>query len=197
MKPLRVSRLPEYRSEESRVSREGTIRLMHNTYSVPSQLQGEKVKARVYDDRVEVYYGGKEQLRVDRVLGRHGHRINYRHVIWSLVQKPGAFPRYRYREDMFPSLVFRWAYDALNDTLGHGYESDLNYLRILHQAAAVSETDVESALGLLQERGEVPLADRVKEMVQPREPEVPELPPFEVDLSEYDSLLCAAEEVGR
>jgi len=37
--------------------------------------------------------------------------IDYRHIIWSLVRKPGAIARYRYREDMFPTLVFRRAYD--------------------------------------------------------------------------------------
>jgi hypothetical protein len=33
-------------------------------------------------------------------------------VIWSLIRKPGAFARYVYREEMFPSLAFREAYDC-------------------------------------------------------------------------------------
>ena len=32
------------------------------------------------------------------------HRIDYRHVIGWLVRKPGAFARYRYREDLYPSV---------------------------------------------------------------------------------------------
>jgi len=196
MTPLAVSRLPEYTTEEPGVSRESTVRVRHNTYSVPSRLIGAQVKVRVYDDRLEVWYGGACQLRVERLLGRFGHRIDYRHVIWSLVKKPGAFARYRYREEMFPSLEFRRAYDALNEALGAGYKADVNYLRILHQAAAVSETDVETALALLREAGETPLADRIKSLVRPREPEVPAMTPYEPDLGEYDTLLCAAEEVG-
>ena len=43
-------------------------------------------------------YKGEEQLTMERLLGKNGHRINYRHVIWSLVRKPGAFRRYKYRE---------------------------------------------------------------------------------------------------
>ena len=37
-----------------------------------------------------------------RLLGHGQHRIDYRHVIWSLVRKPGAFAQYRYRDDLFP-----------------------------------------------------------------------------------------------
>jgi len=196
MTPLAVSRLPEHTTEDVRVSRESTIRVKHNTYSVPSRLIESKAKVRIYEDRLEVWYGGVRQLEVERLLGRHGHRIDYRHVIWSLVKKPGAFSRYRYREEMFPSLEFRRAYDALNAALGAGYKADVNYLRILHRAASVSETDVEVALALLREAGETPLADRVKELVQPREPKVPAMTPYAPDLAEYDALLCAAEEVG-
>jgi len=48
-----------------------------------------------------------------RLLGTGQLAIDYRHVIWSLVRKPGAFAHYRYRDDLFPSLTFRRAYDAL------------------------------------------------------------------------------------
>jgi len=143
-----------------------------------------------------VWHGGAQQLKVERLLGRFGCRIDYRHVIWSLVKKPGAFLRFRYREELFPSLEFRRAYDALNEALGAGYKADVNYLRILHRAASVSETDVETALVLLRETGETPLADRVKELVQHREPEVPQMTPYAPDLAEYDALLTAAEESG-
>ena len=195
MRPLSVDRLREHKEETVRVSRESTIRVMHNTYSVPSRLRDEQVKVHVYEDRLKVYYGGVQQLEVERLLGRFKHRIDYRHIIWSLVQKPGAFPRYRYREELFPGLVFRQTYDALCEHLGHGYKADLEYLRILHRAASVSEADVEAALELLLTEGEVPLADTVKGLVQPREAEVPEMAPYEADLGEYDVLLNTGEEV--
>ena len=197
MKELSVNRLREHRVETAKVSRESTIRVMENTYSVPSRLQGEKLKAHIFDDRIEVFYGGEKQFTLQRLLGRRKHRIDYRHIIWSLVRKPGAFPRYRYREELFPSLVFRQAYDNLNDKLGSGYKADLEYLRILHQAAAVSESDVESALELLLADGETPLADMVKVLVRPQPPETPEMEPYVADLGEYDELLQTATEVTR
>jgi hypothetical protein len=191
MKELVVSRLREHKDERVRVSRESTIRVMQNTYSVPSRLCGEKVKVRIFDERLEVFYGGRKQLTLERLLGSAKHRIDYRHIIWSLVRKPGAFPQYRYREELFPSLIFRKAYDRLNDMLGSGYKADQEYLRVLHHAAAVSESDVETALELLLTDGHLPLADQVKALVEPRQPKVCELKPYEVNLGEYDGLLMA------
>ena len=40
-----------------------------------------------------------------------GHHIDYRHIIYWLVRKPGAFANYRYRGDLFPTESFRWAYE--------------------------------------------------------------------------------------
>ena len=51
--------------------------------------------------------------RMERVRGEREANVNYRHVIGSLVRKPGAFARYRFREQMFPTMTFRLAYDAL------------------------------------------------------------------------------------
>lgn len=56
-------------------------------------------------------YAGTVQLACARLLGRNLRRIDYRHMIWSLVRKPGAFARYVYREEMFPTVAFRKAYD--------------------------------------------------------------------------------------
>jgi hypothetical protein len=189
MRPLLVKCLPEYTEEDVKVSCWSTIRVKHNSYSVPSRLKDELVKVRLYEDRLEVYFKGTHQLTVERQLGRHGHRIDYRHVIWSLVRKPGAFLRYKYREDLFPSLVFREAYDVLSEKISSGREADIHYLRILHLAASTMESDVEAALKLLLEEGLVPEIERVKALVSPPEPEHPELSLPEVDLSDYDSLL--------
>jgi hypothetical protein len=196
MRPLAAQRLAEYRDETVHVSRESTIRVMQNSYSVPSRLIGEKVKVRIFEDRLEVYYGGRQQLCVERLLGQNGYRIDYRHIIWSLVQHPGAFPRYRYRRELFPGMIFRKTYDLLCARLGTGWKTDLEYLRILHRAASVSEEDVICALEMLIAENEPPLADKVKELVQPREAEIPDMPPYTPSLQEYDALLDCAQEGG-
>ena len=47
-----------------------------------------------------------------RVRGEGEANVNYRHVIGSLVRKPGAFARYRFREQLFPTMHFRLTYGA-------------------------------------------------------------------------------------
>lgn len=188
MRPLIVDRLREYREIDVPVTSWSTIRVKYNAYSVPSRLCGEWLRVRLYEDRLEVHHGGTHQLSIERLQGRNNHRINYRHVIGSLVRKPGAFARYRYREELFPTLTFRRAYDALVDALGGGWDADVEYLRILHLAARTLESEVETALELLLAERTVPLADQVRPLVEPPMPQVPELAIPTVDLIVYDAL---------
>jgi hypothetical protein len=196
MRELSVGKLPEYVEEYPCVSEWSTIRVRHCSYSVPSRLMGEVLKVRVYEDRIEAYYGHELQLACERLLGRNRHRIDYRHVIWSLVRKPGGFARYVYREEMFPTLVFRRAYDAIQ-TPHQGVRGDLEYLRILHLAASTLQAEVEAALTLLFDEGKPITADAVKALVTTASPQlVPELTAPEVNLGEYDRLLGGEEEVA-
>ena len=78
-------------------------------------------------------------------------QIDYRHIIGSLVRKPGAFARYRFRESMFPTQRFRLAYDALCGWRGE--RADVEYVRILHLAATTMESKVDRALERLLESG--------------------------------------------
>ena len=134
---------------------------------------------------------GVLQETMERLLGRGGHRINYRHLIWSLVRKSGAFARYRYREALFPTLAFRRAYDALCKVHVPRL-ADIAYLRILFLAATTMQSDVEVALELLLEQGQSPEPADVKALVI-RDPEitVPAMAAPEVDLAAYDVLLPA------
>ena len=194
MRPLDVALLPEYVEEEPRVTSWSTINVSGNPYSVPSRLIGERVKARCYEDRVEVYYHGVHQLTADRVRGDGNHGINYRHVIEWLLRKPGAFRDYRYREDMFPTLRFRWAYDALCEVCSER-SADMEYLRILHHAAQTMETTVDKALATLKAAGIVPRWSAVIEFAGVAGPQVPDMAPYVVDLSGYDHLLRCEEVV--
>jgi hypothetical protein len=194
MKELRVSLLPEYREfRDVGVSSWSTIRVMKNSYSMPSRLIGEAVMVRVYEDRLSVFYLGKHQMDVERLLGENRHRINYRHVIWWLVQKPGAFPRYKYREEMFPTVTFRRAYDRLCEDLTER-SADLHYLKILHLAMRTMECEVELALQMLLEAGQRPAYEDVKALVAPAKPAVPDLAPLAPDLASYDGLLACGGE---
>ena len=109
-------------------------------------------------------------------------------MIWSLTRKPGAFQRYRYREDLFPTIVFRRAYDALSDRLPQR-RADIEYLGCLKLAAETMECEVEAALEALLEVGEPLTTEAVRDLVQPTAPVIPELELAVVDLRCYDRLL--------
>ena len=60
--------------------------------------------------------------------------MDFRHVIPPLLRKPGAFIHYRHREALYPSAVFRAAYDRL--VADHGERPGvIEYLHVLKLAA--------------------------------------------------------------
>ena len=145
MRPLPQRRLESYQAFRVRVSKGSTIRVQNNCYSVPSQLIGEWVDVRLYGEAIEVWFGQRLMERMPRLHGRSKHRIEYRHVIDSLVRKPGAFAHYRYRADLFPTHRFRMAYDVLCRAHSTSLRADKEYLRVLHLAARESESGVDAA----------------------------------------------------
>lgn len=128
-----------------RVSTSSTIQVRRNTYSVPSRLIGEQVDVRISAEWIDVTHHGLAVQRMPRLIGVGRFAINYRHVIDSLVRKPGSFENYKYREDMFPTSHFRIAYDALCDA--HSEKVAVRkYLEILDLAAHESQDAVQDAL---------------------------------------------------
>ena len=188
MRPLTAPLLPAHVEEPLRVSRYSVIHCEGHTYSAPSRLIGERVQVRRYEDRLEVYYGGARQVSMPRLIGLAAHAINYRHIIEWLVRKPGAFRQYRFREDLFPSPVFRRAYDQLRETLPDR-TADLEYLRILRQAARTMESEVERVLVELEQLQVVPRWTAVLEFWPQPTFGTPELMPLTVQLESYDQLL--------
>jgi hypothetical protein len=184
--PLPSSRVPVHTTFHPHVSCWSTVRVGGRIYSVPSRLIGHDVEVRQHPDVVEVYYADKLAETMPRIRGDKPARIDYRHVIWSLVKKPGAFARYRYREELFPSVVFRRTYDALR---GWTERAEVEYVRILHQAASTMESRVEAALCELLSKGEPFDYLKVKELTSPRPNLVPTVSIGEVDLTHYDRLL--------
>lgn len=186
--PLPSTKVPDYTTYTPMVRCWSTITVNKRTYSVPSRMIGHQVQVRQHADVVEVFYKGRLVQTMPRLRGEQTARIDYRHVIWSLVQKPGAFARYRYREELFPTLVFRRAYDALIST--HGDRADVEYVRVLHLAASTMECTVEAALvELLGEGARFDYA-AVKARAKPEKPTIPEMAPLKPDLTVYDLLLA-------
>lgn len=187
LKPLPSCRLPNYTLFIPKVRAWSTIRVGKRWYSVPSRLIGHELKVQQHPNHLEVYYQEKLALKIPRLRGGDVVRVDYRHVIWSLVRKPGAFDRYRFREELFPTLVFRRAYDALKAS--HGERSDIEYVRILHLAASTMQGPVERALEGLLESGKRFDYAAVKAVAAPEPVKVPQVRIGKVDLTRLDRLL--------
>lgn len=193
---LQLKRLPDHRLDVAdllsgiRVSSSSTIQVRTNTYSVPSRLIGRKVDVRIEAETIEVTYQDHSIQTMPRLYGKKGVSINYRHVIDSLVRKPGAFANYRFREEMFPTSQFRIAYDILLDA--HSAKvADKTYVKLLELAARQSQAAVADALRLMIATGSAIDIEQVGRLVE----DAANLPPateLEVevpDLSTFDSLL--------
>jgi len=190
LKSLPSCRMPDYTVFKPTVRSWSTIRVGRRSYSVPSRLIGHEVEARQYPDHLEVFFKGKLTLELPRLRGAKDIRVDYRHVIWSLVRKPGAFARYKFREELFPSMTFRRAYDALVEWRGE--RADIEYVRILHLAASTMEGPVERALSELLESRERFDYAAVKTIALPEPVDVPVLKIGVVDLNQFDRLLGGA-----
>lgn len=150
--PLPARKIDSFKEIRTVVSRSSTIVINKNIYSIDSRLIGESVKVKVFAEYLEVWYAQKCRERIPRLRGERKHRIQYRHVIDSLVRKPGAFENYKYKQDMFPSTRFRMVYDGLMKTKT-ARSAAKEYLSVLNLAAKESESLVDEAIRILLHTG--------------------------------------------
>jgi hypothetical protein len=143
---------------------------------------------------LELYYGDKHIETVPRLLGQQKQHINYRHIIGSLLRKPGGFRNYRYRDALFPRQLFRRAWEQLNQWYAPR-RADLIYLQVLNLAAQTWESEVAVALDLLLERHEKWSHEDVIQLIDTATPQIPALQQPEVQLSIYDALLAEVHHV--
>ncbi len=186
LRPLPAQRYPETEQIGVSVTNGATVRLKQQTYSVPSKLIGLKLDAHVSENQVRFTYEGHEVCQLPRMQGTKP-QIDYRHVITWLVRKPGAFRGYLYREEMFPTVVFRQAYDRLR--AAEDRSADARYLQLLELAATHGESAVADLLGAGLRAGEVPRPELIAASLKTARPAPADLAPFVPDLKTYDSLL--------
>jgi len=189
--------LAGYTSERHRVTKTSTVQVRNNFYSVPSQLIGEWVEVRVHGEHLEVWYAQQQVQSMERLRGSGRAQINYRHVIHSLVRKPGAFAHYRYQPSLFPRSIFRVGWDELQRQYATQQAlAEREYLALLKLAAEESEELVAQALRLCLERGEAVNSAQVGQWVHQHArnavAKIPALTLPEIQLHQYDQLLSQA-----
>jgi len=167
------------------VTPDSLIHVLGVAYSVPSRLIGNWLKVYAYRDKLELFLSSKLILTLPRIEA--GALINYRHLIDSLIRKPGAFENYQYRSYLFPNLSFRKAYDTLKSG-GIGSVSR-RYCELLYLAKMEGEEVVTASINILLEAQELPLKDKIKSLITSVQ-KSSEVVKVEIPLLEaYDDLL--------
>jgi transposase InsO family protein len=119
---LPVRKTADYEEVNVDVTSSSAFTLRKVFYSVPSRLIGHRLRVRLYDDRLECFQGSTPIVTLRRGRpqpnGKHGHVVDYRHVIHSLRRKPMALLNLVYRDQLFPRRAFALAFDALLAGLG-------------------------------------------------------------------------------
>jgi transposase len=196
MTPLPPTRLSEYDEVFCSVGSASTIRVKKVGYSVPARLIGEELKVEVYERELKLYSGRELLLVLPRHCGDRGVVLDYRHVIDHLLRKPGAFERYRYREQLYPSRSFREAYDHL--VAKHGQRGGVvEYLRLLKLASEVGESDIEVMLAdFLSPPYPAWSVGELRRILQPEPKPQVEVIELEPEWHSYDALLSPELEVA-
>ena len=194
-----LSALPARRTndfEESQVivTSSGGFTLRKVFYTVPSRLIGHRLRVRLYDDHLALLIGSTPLMRLTRGRahknGKHGHVVDYRHVIHALRRKPMALLNLVYRDQLFPREAYRRTFDALLEHLEERAACRLmvDLLALAHERACEAELAVCLADDLEAKR--LPDIDQLQSRFAPDPQSIPEVHVQLGSLRDYDALLA-------
>jgi transposase InsO family protein len=161
-------------------------------YSVPSRLIGHRLRVRLYDDRLDVYLGGSRQMTLARgrasANGKHGHVVDYRHVIHALKRKPMALLGLVYRDQLFPRRAYARTFEALVAGLPPraACQAMVGILALAHERACEAELALRLAADL--EHGQLPDLKELRALFMPDAEAMPEVVIVLTALTAYDEL---------
>ncbi len=195
--------LPNRRAEDGEeamvtVTSSGGFMLRNVFYTAPSRLIGHRLRARIHDDRIEVFLGGTHLMTLPRGRGygdnRRAHVVDYRHVIHALRAKPGALPGLVYRDQLFPRDAYRRLYDAAMEALPERAACKLvvGTLAIAHERGC--EADLAAAIGAQLDAGVMPDLAELRARFAPDPEALPQVTVTLTPLSAYDVLTAAPTE---
>lgn len=121
LQPLPPSRTCDYEETFVYVTSTGGFTLRKVFYTVPSRLIGHRLRVRLYDNRLELLLGATALMTLERgrssANGKHGHVVDYHHVIHALRRKPMALLSLVYRDRLFPRQAYRLTFEFLREQL--------------------------------------------------------------------------------
>ncbi|HKG76806.1 MAG TPA: IS21 family transposase [Beijerinckiaceae bacterium] len=195
LKPLPDRRTTDYEEARVLVTSSGGFILRRVFYSVPSRLIGHRLNVHLYDDRLECFLGSTQLLSLRRSRppqgsGKHGHVVDYHHVIHALRKKPMALLNLVYRDQLFPRRAYARAFEALlaTESEKQACRAMVGLLALAHDRAC--EADLAQAIDADLDAGCLPNLDRLRDRFKPDAAVIPNVAVELVPLSAYDELVA-------
>ena len=193
LNPLPADRTVDYEETLMRVTSSSGFVLRRVFYSVPARMIGQRLRVRLYDDRLECFLGGSLVLslargRADHARDKRGHVIDYRHIIHALRRKPMALRNLVYRDQLFPRPAYARAYDVLTQRRSDkvACKITVELLGLAHDCAC--EAELAQVLETELDAGRLPSLDLLRERFRPVSTSVPVVMIEAVSLGLYDEL---------
>lgn len=192
LRPLPMHKSREYDVDSVLVPSTGIISVRQVHYSVNCKVIGHTLTIHLYDDRLECFLGTDHIATKKRLRWKGGTprvaSIDYRDIINGLVRKPQAFRNYVYREYLFPTEIFRKAWNILDGQQDERIACK-EYVRILKLAADGDEQEISRKLERLLIDNQLPTAAAVEGGKRVQENTIPTLDIAPPDLEQYEKLL--------
>lgn len=195
LQALPAGRAADYEETLVRVTNSGGFTLRKVFYTVPSRLIGHRLRVRLYDDRLQLFIGATALMSLPRghsgQNGKHGHVVDYRHVIHSLRRKPGALANLVYRDQLFPRQAYRRLYDQLCEqgTVRSACKMLVELLSLAHERACEAELAV--AIDEALDQKHLPQLSELRARFTPEPHRLPHVQVLLPALRQYESLLLA------
>jgi transposase InsO family protein len=193
LKPLPERRTTDYEEARVLVTSNGGFLLRRVFYTVPSRLIGHHLNVHLYDDRLECFLGSTPIItlrrgRPPRDSNKHGHVVDYRHIIHALRKKPMALLNLVYRDQLFPRPAYKRAFEALlaNESEKIACRTTVGLLALAHDRAC--EAELADAIEVALDAGEMLDLHRLRERFTPDHVAIPEVVVAVMPLSAYDEL---------
>ena len=197
LKPLPAHRNADYEEVQVEVTSSSAFTLRKVFYTVPSRLIGQRLRVRLYDDRLECFQGATPLLTLRRerapASGKRAHVIDYRHVIHSLRRKPMALLNLVYRDQLFPRRAFALTFEALLAAEGErpACRAMVALLALAHERGC--EAELADALQAALDQGVLPDVDALGQRFRPHDDAAaPDVVVSLPSLALYDSLAMNA-----
>jgi len=196
LQPLPLSRTSDYEEVPAYVTSSSGFTLRKVFYTVPSRLIGHRLRARLYDDRVQLLIGGTPLMTLRRGRprpdGKHGHVVDYHHVIHALRKKPMALLNLVYRDQLFPREAYRHTFEWLLEQHGEriACKTVVELLSLAHDRGC--EAELAAALSESLEAGEAPNVKALAARFAPDPQRLPQVCVQLTPLSVYEDLLGEA-----